>query len=159
MLCFLAVSVFVISSRNLRICTTIKRLNLKAPIFSHRCRLRRYLRLSTESSTFLTFIFKVKCSNQIHWQVSSDVRAAWNAVVFIDTTDDTNRHYVNGWQDSRRAIAFVQICQGVFAYSLILHGMSASLWTKRTLFETNPDFFLPTRTSLKRHHVTYFTKF
>ena len=55
--------------RNVRISTQNKSLDLETLNVLHICTLIGHIRLPSKSSLFLTFIFKVKYSNGMHWQV------------------------------------------------------------------------------------------
>ena len=67
--------------RNVRLCSANKWLELEPNLFASICTLTRYVacQFLSKSSTFLTFIFKVKYSNRAHWEVDTWLsRAMWD---------------------------------------------------------------------------------
>ena len=118
-LCMLAGRMFVRSfiglSRNIRLCTTNKRLNLDGPTFAHLCTRTRYVRR-------LIFI-QILNVLDLHFQgqrfESNTLASAWvKSMVFVVTTETTrtvytNRDDVDGCQDMSRG---VMLGQGVSGY-------------------------------------------
>ena len=106
------VSSCVRRSRNVRLCTTNKRLDLEAPIFAHLCTLTMYLCLPIFIQ--ILNVPELQFKGQIF--ESNTMESAYvKSVVFVNTTettrtDDTNRDDVEGCHDMSGG---VRICQGV----------------------------------------------
>ena len=106
---------YVRPSRNVRLCTANKRLDLDTPLFAYVCTLTRYCRLLIFIQIVNVFDFQFQSQRlESNALASSYVKS----VVFVGTaetkrTDYTNRHNVKGCQEARRTIPLAKICQGV----------------------------------------------
>ena len=106
-------------------CTANRRLNLEAPIFPsvfnpYSCLQNTFtFHFISKSSTSLTFIFKVKDSNRIHWQVHN----VWNQREMRSSHYRHDGRYQSpqcqGVSEFEMDLTFAKICQVVLAYGQI----------------------------------------